>query len=240
MEAAVPLDAEKDGTRPESLVDGIDSPGQALRALTCGMVGKEGGHVGVLLLDAGENHAAFLVGIALAEERPGRIRSGHNDLHIVIGPFREDDIVSTAGLGKVLLEAVRDGKDNHLADKGMLGTELLDGLPREGGNLLRELLEGGHIMGKTAGNTDGLLRLDHILKLHAGDTPQFLPGPETREVEKGPDCSLGKLREVPGGDDAHLRELSHGAPADAPDILGRELPKDLLDVLRSVHVAPAP
>ena len=37
-------------------------------------------------------------------------------------------------------------------------------------------------MGKTAGNTDGLLRLDHVLELDAGDTPQFLPGPEAREM----------------------------------------------------------
>ena len=150
MEAAVPLDAEKDGTRPESLVDGIDSPGQAPGPLVGGMVGKEGGHVGVLLLDAGEDHAAFLVGIAPAEERPGRIRSGHNDLHIVIRPFREDDIVSAAGLGEVLLEAVRDGKDDHLPDEGMLGTELVYGFPREGGDLLRELLEGCHIVGEAA------------------------------------------------------------------------------------------
>ena len=141
MEPSVPLDAEKDGTRPESLVDCLDSPGKALRALTRGMVGEEGGDVGALLFDAGEDHAAFLVGIAPAEERPGRIRSGNNDLHIVIGPFREDDIVSAAGLGKVLLEAVGDGEDDHLPDERALGAELVHSFPRKGGNLLRELLD---------------------------------------------------------------------------------------------------
>ena len=147
--------------------------------------------------------------------------------------------MSAAGLGKVLLEAVGDGEDDHFPDEGALGAELVYGFSSEGGNLLRELLEGGHIMGKTAGNTDGLLRLDHVLELHARDTPQFLPGPETREVEKCSDRGLRELHEVPGRHDAHLRELSHGAPADAPDILGGEPPQDLLDVLRAVHVASA-
>ena len=237
VKAAIPLDAEKDGARSQGLVDGIDGSGQPLCALVAGMVGKERGDMGLLLLDACEDHPAFLVGVSFAKELPGRFGCCHHHFHIVIRPFREDYIMPAAGLREVFLEAVCDGKDDHLPDEGVLGTELVDSLTSEGGDLLRELLEDLHIMGEAAGDTDGLLGLDHVLEFDAGDPPELLPCPEAREMEKCPDGGLGKLRKVPGRDDAHLRDLSHGTPADAPDILRRELPKDLLDILGPIHVA---
>ena len=40
--------------------------------------------------------------------------------------------------------------------------------------------------------------------------------------------------------DAHPLKFSHGTPADAPHILGRELSQDFLYIFRAIHVAPAP
>lgn len=67
VEAAIPLDAEKDGARSQGLVDGIDGSGQALCALVADMVSKERGDMGIFLLDACEDHSAFLVGVSLME-----------------------------------------------------------------------------------------------------------------------------------------------------------------------------
>ena len=135
------------------------------------------------LFDAGEDYAAFLVGVPFPEEKPCRIGCGYDHFPVVLRGLGEDDIVPAAGLGKVLLEAVGNGEDNHLGHVGMLGAKLLDGLTCKGSDLLGELLHRRHIVGEAARNTDSLFGLNHVFQLHARDAPELLPGPEAWEME---------------------------------------------------------
>ena len=88
--------------------------------------------MGLLLLDAGEDHAAFLVGVPFPEDLPRSLGCRHDDLPVVLRRLGEDDIMARAGLG-VFLEAVGDGEDDHLTHEGVLFPEILDGFPGKGG-----------------------------------------------------------------------------------------------------------
>ena len=54
--------------------------------------------MGLLLLDAGEDHAAFLVGVTIPEDLPRNFGCRHDDLPVVLRRLGEDDIMARAGL----------------------------------------------------------------------------------------------------------------------------------------------
>ena len=198
VEPAVPLHPEKDRAGAEGVVDGVDGSREPSFSFDGLPVREEGLHVGALLFDAREGHAAPLVGIPFPEELPRRAGRGRDDRPVVAGALGEDDEKAAATLREVLLEGVRRGEDDHLPDMGALGAELLDGLPGEGRDLGGELVGGGQLVGEAAGDADRPAGLHHVLQLDAGDAAELLPGAEAREVEKSPHGGLGELRVVPG------------------------------------------
>ena len=192
-----------------------------------------------LLHELRDDHTRFLVSVAFPEEIPATLQSMPYEDPVVSRPVGDDHVLAGIGLGCVLPETVRHGEDDHLQGDRVLRAELRDSALGEVSHLLTELLKAGDLLTETPRHADGLPRFDHVLQRDAGDAFQLLPGPVAGQVEEHPDRGLGKARVVPGGLHAHGFEPAHHPPADTPDILRGEVPEDLLDVLRPVHVAAA-
>ena len=158
---------------------------------------------------------------------------------VVAGSVGDHDETAGVGLWRVLLEAVRDGEDDHLQRDGMLAAELGDSGFGEIRDLLAELIPVADLLAETPRDADGFPGFDHVLHLDARNPLELLPRPVAGQVEEHTDRRLREGHIVPGGLNAKGLELSHHPPSDAPDILGREVPEDLLDVLGPVHVAAA-
>lgn len=190
-----------------------------------------------LLHEIRNDDPGFLVSVALSVNVSAALQRMTDEDPVVGRPVGDDHVLAGVGLGSVLLEAVRDGENNHLQGDRVLSPELSYGSLREVRNLLTELLHRGDLLAEAPRHADGLAGFDHVLQCDAGGTLQLFPRPVAGQVEEHPDRGLGKARVVPGGLHAHGLELTHHPPSDTPDILRGEILQDLLDVLRPVHVA---
>ena len=239
LDRSVPLGAQKDCTAAEKLVDGVNARREPRLLFQCVHVGEDGMGIALLLHEPGDDDTRFLVAVAFHEEVPAALQRMTDEDPVVSRAVGYDDMAAAEGLGGVLLEAVRHGEDDHLQGDRVLSPELRHRGLSEVGHLLGELLQRGDLLAEAPRYTDGLARFDQVLQRDAGDTLELLPRPVAGQVEEHPHGGFRQGHVVPGGSYAHRLELTHHPPSDAPDILGRELLQDLLDVLRPVHVAAA-
>ena len=100
----------------------------------------------LLLHELSDDDSGFLVTVARPVEIPAALQGMPYEDPVVSSPVGDDHVLAGICLGNVLLEAVRDGKDDHLQGNRVLRPELRDGPFCEVRYLLAELLQRGDLI----------------------------------------------------------------------------------------------
>ena len=99
-----------------------------------------------LLYQFRDDDTGLLVAVARPVEVPAALQRMTDEDPVVGRPVGDDHVLAGICLGSVLLETVRDGKDDHLQGNRVLRPELRDGPFCEVRYLPAELLQRGDLI----------------------------------------------------------------------------------------------
>ena len=111
---SVPLGAQQDRTAAEHLMDGVDTRREPRLLFQCIRICEERLREAFLLHEFRDDHTSFLVAEARPPEVPAALEGVTDEGPVVAGPVGDDHETAGVGLGRVFLETVRDGEDDHL------------------------------------------------------------------------------------------------------------------------------